>query len=185
MTRITGACPHRMLPYSPSLNEAFRIYKTCVHRAPSTSTYVTRIQAEQAKIEVRIFELEDVKNIQDGLRRVTLKTEEDMNVDMPMEPAIVRPIAAKERALAKYVSLAVVVITNSPDHVLQALHASQGPIIASGFSLQEAVQLEQQAHLLDLERKQRVLEKKQQRAQAMERGGSSERERAARILAFM
>lgn len=136
--------------------------------APSTSTYVTRIQAEQAKIEERIFELEDIKNIQDGLRRVTLKTEEDMNVDMPMEPAIVRPIAAKERALAKY-----------------ALHASQGPIIASGFSLQEAVQLEQQAHLLDLERKQRVLEKKQQRAQAMERGGLSERERAARILAFM
>ncbi|THH13274.1 hypothetical protein EW146_g6926 [Bondarzewia mesenterica] len=136
--------------------------------APSTSTYVPRIQAEQSRIEAQLVELEGVDGIQRALRQTTIKTEEEMNVDVPSEPREPRIIEAKQRALNKF-----------------ALAVSQGPHVASGFSLQEAIQLEQQAHALDRERKQRILERKRRMGLPIDGEILTRQEREARIWAFM
>ncbi len=83
-----------------------------IFRAPSTSTYVQRISAEQAQIEERLAEL-GVDVIQKMMHRTTIKDEaEDMNVDsepqlqqvqQPQPSAGPRPISAKQRALQKFV----------------------------------------------------------------------------------
>jgi hypothetical protein len=74
-----------------------------VRSAPSTSTYVPRIQAEQARIEAQLVELEGVDAIQRGLKNTRLVGEDDMNVDTPPEPPASRMIEAKRNALAKFV----------------------------------------------------------------------------------
>ena len=70
-------------------------------RAPSTSTYVPRIVAEQAKIEAQLLELEGMRDIQDGLELSHITEDEQMLVDKaPEQP---RLIEAKLRALEKFV----------------------------------------------------------------------------------
>jgi len=75
------------------------------HRAPSTSTYVPRIQAEQARIEAQLVELEGVDAIQRGLKNTKLVGEDDMSVDTPPEPPASQMIEAKRNALAKFVPI--------------------------------------------------------------------------------
>lgn len=70
---------------------------------PSTSTYVQRINAEQAAIESRLVEL-GVDDIQTMLRDTTLNEDDPMHVDgQPQPQPNPRPISAKQRALEKYV----------------------------------------------------------------------------------
>lgn len=81
-----------------------------LRRTPSTSTYVQRISAEQAAIEDRLVEL-GVDNIQQMLNKTNLDAspEDKMNVDQPQpqQQEGPRPIGAKQRALAKFVSLRI------------------------------------------------------------------------------
>lgn len=79
-----------------------------LRRTPSTSAYVQRILAEQAAIERRLNEL-GVDDIRQKLNKTSLEsldTEEKMNIDQPQaqQEAEPRPIGAKQRALAKFVS---------------------------------------------------------------------------------
>jgi len=72
-------------------------------RGASTSTYVDRVLGEQAAVESRLVELVGVEVISSGLRNATIKSEEDMKVDVPPEPPVSRAIAAKQKALSKFV----------------------------------------------------------------------------------
>ncbi len=72
-------------------------------RAPSTSSYVPRIMAEQTRIEAQLLELEGIQDIQVGLELTHISEDEQMLVDKAPEP---RPIEAKLRALEKFVRVA-------------------------------------------------------------------------------
>ncbi|KAH9062167.1 hypothetical protein EDB87DRAFT_1673893 [Lactarius vividus] len=127
--------------------------------APSTSTYVPRIMAEQAKIEAQLLELEGMQDIQVGLELARISEDEQMRVDVaPEQP---RPIEAKLRALDKFGN------------------TFRGEKVVQGLSFEEAAELEQRAHAADLERKQRLLERNG-KSRASER-----EEQEARIWAFM
>lgn len=69
----------------------------------STSTYVNRVQAEQAAVESRLIELDGMETINTGLRRTVIRGEGDMIVDPPPEPPTSRAIEAKRKALAQFV----------------------------------------------------------------------------------
>jgi len=136
--------------------------------APSTSTYVPRIMAEQAKIEAQLLELEGMQDIQDGLELSHITEDDQMFVDKaPEQP---RPIEAKLRALEKFGS---------------AFRQQNGDKVP-GLSFEEAVELEQQAHAADLEKKQRLLERRQKQGLMTIKGRTYTREeQEARIWAFM
>ncbi|KAI0282304.1 hypothetical protein BGY98DRAFT_955282 [Russula aff. rugulosa BPL654] len=134
--------------------------------APSTSTYVPRITAEQARIKAQL-ELAGIQEIQVGLELTHITEDEQMSVDKAPEP---RPIEAKQRALEKFGS------------AFRQQHGDKAP----RFSLEEAVQLEQQAHAADLERKRRLLERREKQGLVKVNGGAVTREeQEARIWAFM
>lgn len=94
---------------TPSVNtlSSGRIIKKRIYlpRAPSTSTYVPRIMAEQAKIEAQLLELEGMQDIQVGLE-VARISEEDEQMRVDAAPEQPRPIEAKLRALDKFVRVA-------------------------------------------------------------------------------
>ncbi|KAI9513190.1 hypothetical protein F5148DRAFT_1156780 [Russula earlei] len=136
--------------------------------APSTSTYVPRIMAEQAKIEAQLVELEGMQDIQDGLELTHIGEDQPMPVDRAPEPP--RPIEAKLRALEKFGS---------------SFRQQNGDRVP-GLSFEEAVELEQQAYAADLERKQRLLERRQKQGFVTVKGRTLTREeQEARIWAFM
>ncbi|KAH8986163.1 hypothetical protein EDB83DRAFT_2514661 [Lactarius deliciosus] len=134
--------------------------------APSTSTYVPRIMAEQARIEAQLLELEGMQDIQVGLELARISEDEPMRVDVaPEQP---RPIEAKLRALDKFGN------------------TFRGEKVVQGLSFEEAAELEQRAHAADLERKQRLLEKRQKQGLGMVKDRVLTREeQEARIWAFM
>ncbi|KAA1466235.1 hypothetical protein DENSPDRAFT_831013 [Dentipellis sp. KUC8613] len=136
--------------------------------APSTSTYIPRIQAEQSKIEAQLIELEGIDAIQRSLKHTKIVGEEDMAVEAPPTPPLSQAIETKRNILSR--------INN---------HDTHGPSKVAGFSFQEAVQIEQQAHALDMERKQRLNEKRQRMGIPMPGEVLSREERDARIWAFM
>lgn len=123
--------------------------------------------AEQAKIEAQLHELEGMRDIQVGLELTRISEDEQMSVDKAPEP---RPIEAKIRALEKFGS------------AFRQQHGDKVP----RFSLEEAEELEQQAHAADLERKRRLLERREKQGLTTVNGGALTREgREARIWAFM
>ncbi|KAF8192583.1 hypothetical protein BJ912DRAFT_266829 [Pholiota molesta] len=133
----------------------------------STSTYVNRVQAEQAAVESRLIELDGMETINTGLRRTVIRGEGDMIVDPPPEPPTSRAIEAKRKALAQFG------VNNNSSSV------------AGSLSMQEAIELERQAHLQDQERQNRILEKKRRLGQPIQGEVLSRQEREARIWAFM
>ncbi|KAI0068939.1 hypothetical protein BV25DRAFT_1817863 [Artomyces pyxidatus] len=137
--------------------------------APSTSTYVPRLQAEQARIQSQLVELEGMEDIQHSLKHTKIKGEDDMAIDSSPELITSRAIEAKRKALSRAVG--------------HMGHTDDGQ--ANGFSFEEAVKLEQQAHALDLERKQRALEKRQRTGMPVDGEIMTREEREARIWAFM
>lgn len=147
-------------------------------RGASTSTYVHRISAEQQAIEARLVELVGVESINTGLKQVFIKGEDDMVVDIPEEPPISRTLDAKRRAVARYVRFTTTgrTITNS---IIQT--PANGSLIMGSIDMQEAIELQQRAHAADLERRRRQEEKKQRLNEKV----LTEKERYARILAFM
>ncbi|KAI0091943.1 hypothetical protein BDY19DRAFT_927637 [Irpex rosettiformis] len=138
---------------------------------PSTSTYVQRISAEQAAIEDRLVEL-GVDNIQKLLNKTNLDPPHDqMHIDQPQAPEL-RPIGAKQRALAKF---------SARTH-----EGTDGNV----FTFQEAMQIEQEAHRLAQERKQQQEQKQEEKRRRMGLSAPGEKplsriEQEARIYAFM
>ncbi|KAI0049655.1 hypothetical protein FA95DRAFT_1556752 [Auriscalpium vulgare] len=131
--------------------------------APSTSSYIPRIQVEQARIEAQLVELEGMDEIQSSLKSTRINGDDDMSVDQIPEPPTSRTIEAKRKALSR----------------------ATGNGQTGGFTLQEAIRIEQEAHALDMERRQRLLEKRQRSGLPGEGEVLSRQEREDRILAFM
>ena len=75
----------------------------CIFREASTSTYIQRVLAEQAAVESRLIELDGVETINTGLKRTTIKGEDDMNIDTTPEPPTSRTLEAKRKALSRFV----------------------------------------------------------------------------------
>jgi hypothetical protein len=156
--------------------------------------------AEQAKIEAQLLELEGMRDIQVGLEVTHINEDEQMCVDKAPEP---RPIEAKLRALEKFVRVAPPFpfpfplphyLCFAPGFILFILMVLfQGSAIRQqygdkvpGLSLEEAVELEQQAHAADLERKRRLLERRQKQGLVTVKDRTlSREEQEARIWAFM
>jgi hypothetical protein len=154
--------------------------------------------AEQAKIEAQLLELEGMRDIQVGLEVTHINEDEQMCVDKAPEP---RPIEAKLRALEKFVRVAPPFPFPLPHYLFFAtgfilfilMVLCQGSAIRQqygdkvpGLSLEEAVELEQQAHAADLERKRRLLERRQKQGLVTVKDRTlSREEQEARIWAFM
>ncbi|KAF8450384.1 hypothetical protein L210DRAFT_292915 [Boletus edulis BED1] len=132
----------------------------------STSTLVQRLTVEQTTIEARLLELEGIEGIRNGLKKANINSDEIMPVDVPPEP---RVIDAKRRALSRYAPLAC----NNANHQVESL------------SLQEAVELEQRAHAIDMERQQRLNDRKRRIGLPVKGEILSRQEMDARIWTFM
>lgn len=150
--------------------------------APSTSSYIPRISAEQAAIEARLVELEGMDIIQNGLKSTRIVGEDDMSVDPEPEPPVSRTLEAKRKALARFVSWQCIFCRMFIECLI--LQAPPNPSNGTGvLTFQEAVEIEQRAHLRDKERQQRALEKRMKTGLPIK--GETRQEREARIWAFM
>ncbi|XP_006460213.1 hypothetical protein AGABI2DRAFT_203070 [Agaricus bisporus var. bisporus H97] len=138
----------------------------------STSTYVQRVLAEQAAVESRLIELDGIETINIGLKNTQIRGENDMVIDPPPEPPANRTLEAKKKAMAKF-----------GQSIALGPNGNSGK--SSGFSMQEAMELERQAFLLDKEREQRLLEKKRKQGIPVNGEILTRQEREARIWAFM
>ncbi|KAF5387720.1 hypothetical protein D9615_000273 [Tricholomella constricta] len=132
----------------------------------STSTYVDRVMTQQAQVEDRLIELEGMETINIALKKTKIKGEGDMNVDTTSEPPVSRTIEAKRKALQKFAP-------------------AYGVSIPGTLSLQEAMNLEQQAHMREKERIERIAEKKRRLGMPIKGEVLTRQEREARIWAFM
>ncbi|KAH0840056.1 hypothetical protein J3R83DRAFT_1023 [Lanmaoa asiatica] len=132
----------------------------------STSSLVQRLSVEQTTIEARLLELEGIEDIRNGLKNANINSDEIMHVDVQPEP---RVIDAKRRALSRYAPLS----SSNTNHQVGSL------------SLQEAVELEQRAHVIDLERQQRSDDRKRRIGLPVRGEVLSRQEMDARIWAFM
>ncbi|KAI0033770.1 hypothetical protein K488DRAFT_47039 [Vararia minispora EC-137] len=133
--------------------------------APSTSSYVPRIRAEQARIESRLLDLEGIDALGRDLKRAHLRGEEDMDISVdltPDDPPLARAIEAKRQAVQNAIS--------------------HDPV---GLSMQQAMELEKEAEALDRQRKQHALEKRLQFGMPGRDETLTRQEREARIWAFM
>ncbi|KDR83592.1 hypothetical protein GALMADRAFT_235857 [Galerina marginata CBS 339.88] len=133
----------------------------------STSSYAHRVLAEQAAVESRLIELDGMETINTGLRRTTIRGEGDMSVDVPPEPPTSRTLEAKRKALSQFG------FKNNTSGAIGSL------------SMQEAMELERQAHLQDQERQNRIIEKKKRLGMPIQGEVLTRQEREARIWAFM
>jgi len=125
------------------------------------------VSAEQAAIEARLLELEGMENIQARLTNTKISGEDDMMVDEPEHP-ISRAIDAKRRVLSRY----------NPEPL-------NGGRSVGSLSFQEAIELEQRAHTQDLERQQKLEEKRKRTGMPLKGEVLTKQEREARIWAFM
>ncbi|EIN10559.1 hypothetical protein PUNSTDRAFT_132647 [Punctularia strigosozonata HHB-11173 SS5] len=137
---------------------------------PSSSTYVQRISAEQARIEARLVELVGVDEIRRGLQNTTIDSEGKMSVDSQSQSTMPRAIGAKQRALARY----------APQPSQSHVNPSD-----SMFTLQEAIEIEREAHQLELQRQRDIIDKKRRQGIPIPGEVLSRKEQEARIWAFM
>lgn len=131
----------------------------------SSSTYAQRVQREQAMIESRLLDLDGVEKLNTSLRRTRIKGEGDTAPE-PAEPKISRTMEAKRRALAQY-------------------GAATQAGASTGMTMQEAIQLEQQGHMIERERQERLLEKRRRQGLPIRGEVLTREEQEARIWAFM
>jgi len=108
-----------------------------------------------------------MENIQARLKNIKINGEDGMNVDAPEHP-ISRAIDAKRRVLSKY----------NPEPL-------NGGRSVGSLSFQEAIELEQRAHMQDLVRQRRLEEKRKRTGLPMTGEILTKEEREARIWAFM
>ena len=104
-----------------------------------------------------------------------------MKVDVPPEPPISRAIAAKQRALSRFVRF-----DNKPLNTLFILSQTLSNGTGRGaLNLQEAINLEREAHMREKDRLERIAERKRRLGMPIKGEVLSRQEREARIWAFM
>ncbi|KAI0321847.1 hypothetical protein OF83DRAFT_1190458 [Amylostereum chailletii] len=132
--------------------------------APSTSSYVPRLQAEQTRIQSRLLDLEGIEQLGSAFKHTKLRGEDDMSVDSDPEPVTSRMLEAKRQLLYS---------------------SGVRSLCCPCISLQQAIQMEQEAQAQDRERKQRQLDKRLKHGLPMEGERLTREEREARLWAFM
>lgn len=135
-------------------------------------------------MEARLVEIEGVDSIQKSLKHAKINGEDDMRVDPDPEPYVSPAVLAKRKALANF-AVSPCLYCLIP---LTQIQAVTSPTTAEGtvsLTFQEAVEIEQRAHIQDKERHQRAMEKKQRQGLVTEGEMLSRQEREARIWAFM
>ena len=143
-----------------------------------------RLTVEQTAIEARLLELEGIEEIRNGLKHANINSDEIMPVDAPPAP---RVIDAKRRALSRYVCPC-----NRATWLGDSFASCQAPLASNGanrqvgsLSLQEAVELEQRAYAIDVERQQRSDDRKRRIGLPVKGEILSRQEMDTRIWAFM
>ncbi|TDL29707.1 hypothetical protein BD410DRAFT_780189 [Rickenella mellea] len=139
----------------------------CVPHRSGTSTAAPRIKAEQAEIETRLIGIEGVDGIGKSLRNTHISADDDMNVDHDPEPFVSPTLMAKQKALANF-----------------ATPLGYGNRNGS-FGIQEAMDLEREAHMRDQERQQRTMEKRRKQGKVLDGERLTREEAEARMWAFM
>lgn len=101
MTEMFRGYKHRTSPMplceSSKINDRDVLFR---NRGASTSTFIDRLNAQQAAIEKLIFQKQEVAAIQRGLRQTHINSEEIMQVERPV---VSRMAEAKRKALANWV----------------------------------------------------------------------------------
>ena len=152
-------------------------------RSACTSALAERLSSEQAAIESRLLELEGVEAIRRGLKKTDINADEIMNVDQPQVP---RVIDAKQRALSRYVCATASMFDRLKlTGMLQAPMAPNGAQHVGSITLQEAIELEQRAHVQDAARQQRLDERNRRIGLPVRGEVLSRAEMDARMWAFM
>ncbi|KAJ7179179.1 hypothetical protein C8R46DRAFT_1159840 [Mycena filopes] len=166
--RHKTALPHGFRPASkPKRTPISEMTLRELEDLHSTNTrLLSPVKQEQAAVEGRLLELVGMDAINSGLRNTAIKGEEDMQVDPPPEPYTNPTLDAKRKALSRF----------QP--------ANNGTIMGS-LSMQEAIDLEQRAHLADKERQERLLEKRKRMGMSIPGEQLTRQEREARMWAFM
>ncbi|KIO12837.1 hypothetical protein M404DRAFT_124795 [Pisolithus tinctorius Marx 270] len=131
----------------------------------STSALVQRLSAEQQAISSRLLELEGIEHIRNGIKNTNINADEKMNLDPQSSPRI---IGAKQRALSRYAPLP----SNGNSHI-------------GSLTLQEAIALEQRAHVEDLARQQRIDERRRRIGLPVKGEVLTRQEKDARMWAFL
>ena len=79
------------------------MYSYHVRRTASSSQFVARIEANQAKIRERLAELDALDSIQRGMKHTTIGDEVPMQVDSEPETTIKSTARVKREAIAEWV----------------------------------------------------------------------------------
>ncbi|KIK65389.1 hypothetical protein GYMLUDRAFT_159178, partial [Collybiopsis luxurians FD-317 M1] len=139
----------------------------------TTSTYIQRITAEQAAIQEQLIEVHGMEVINTRMKNTRIsesrhvgQNESQDDLDMEPETPMSHAIDAKKRALERF-------------------GATAGPSHIGMLGMQEAIEIEQRAHAYDLQRKQRMEQKRLHHGYPMHGEVMSREEREARIWAFM
>ncbi|KAI0775985.1 hypothetical protein BD413DRAFT_469328 [Trametes elegans] len=147
--------------------------RTLAETSASSSTFIKQLEDQQAAIRARLNEL-GVEGIRSQLEQASIRDDgHSMNVDAgpaspPPPPAPqVKPIGAKQRALARWVSTDC---------------AAGG---AAGMSYQEADQILHDSFVRDQEHKQRVIDRRRRRGEVVEGEQLTRAEMDARMWAFL
>ncbi|KAI5119907.1 hypothetical protein M0805_003711 [Coniferiporia weirii] len=138
----------------------------------SSSSFVERLEANQAKIKARLAEIEGMESIQRRMRRATIHEDDRMAVDKP-DPYMSRTLFVKQQAVAAWGKSS----KNQPKH-------KTGTI-----SLEDAITIEQQQIAIEQERRARALERREKQTMPTQTQGPglplSREEYEAKVWAFM
>ncbi|KAF5393688.1 hypothetical protein D9757_000138 [Collybiopsis confluens] len=135
----------------------------------ASSTYIQRINTEQQAIQELLIEVHGMEVINTGMKnaRISEVVQDDgQDVEMKPESSMSKAIDAKKRALEKF-------------------GATAGPSHIGMLGMQEAIEIEQRAHAYDLQKKQRIEQKRMQHGYPMNGEIMSREERERRIWDFM
>ncbi|THH12219.1 hypothetical protein EW145_g144 [Phellinidium pouzarii] len=140
--------------------------------AASSSSFVERLEANQAKIKARLTEIEGIENIQHRMRRATISEDDQMAVDKP-EVLVSRTFLVKQQAVAAWGKAS----QNRSKHKTGTM------------SLEDAIAIEQRQIAVEQERRARVLERREMLTMPSPLHGletiMSRKEYEAKVWAFM
>ncbi|KAI0650619.1 hypothetical protein C8Q79DRAFT_900114 [Trametes meyenii] len=145
--------------------------RTLAETSTSSSTFIKQLEDQQAAIRIRLNEL-GVEGIRSQLEQTSIEDEPNfMNIDAAPGPSspiqsTVKPIGAKQRALARW--------------------AGTGNTVATAaMSYEEADQILHDTFVREQEHKQKVLDKRRRRGEVIEGEQLSRAEMDARMWAFV
>ncbi|KAL5527638.1 hypothetical protein ACEPAG_6439 [Sanghuangporus baumii] len=129
---------------APELRDLYRRNEDLLRTlTASSSQFVARIEANQAKIRERLSELDALESIQRGMKQTTIGEETPMAVDSEPEIKVKSAVKVKKEAIAEWEK-------KSKAYKPNARHR------AATLSLQEAIAIEERQNAIERERRERA-----------------------------